>query len=98
MRSLGISLYPSMFALLALQYLTIDMQRRPEQFQDLTEENIRDRMLVPLNTVFKVRGHAESKNRKGKTDILVRTKDNLNEHIFERISHWLSKQLSNGLS
>ena len=67
----------------ALQYLTVDMQRRPEQFQDLTEENIRDKMLTPLNVVFKGRGHAESKNRKGKTDISVRTKDGLNEHIFE---------------
>lgn len=67
----------------ALQYLTVDMQRRPDQFQNLTEENIRDRMLTTLNHTFKGRGHAESKNRKGKTDILVRTKDGLNEHVFE---------------
>jgi len=67
----------------ALQYLTVDMQRRPQQFQGLTEENVRDRMLTTLNATFKNRGHAESKNRKGKTDILLRTKDGLNEHIFE---------------
>lgn len=67
----------------ALQYLTVDMQRRPQQFQGMTEENVRDRMLTNLNVAFKSRGHAESKNRKGKTDILVRTKDGLNEHIFE---------------
>jgi hypothetical protein len=67
----------------ALRYLTVDMQRRPQQFQGLTEENIRDKMLTPINVSFKGRGHAESKNRKGKTDILVRTKDGLNEHIFE---------------
>jgi len=67
----------------ALRYLTADMQRRPEQFQNLKEENIRDRMLTPINVTFKGRGNAEAKNRKGKTDILVRTKDGLNEHIFE---------------
>lgn len=67
----------------ALQYLTVDMQRRPEQFQNLKEENIRDRMLTPINVTFKGRGNAEAKNCKGKTDILVRTKDGLNEHIFE---------------
>jgi hypothetical protein len=67
----------------ALQYLTVDMQRRPLQFQGLTEENVRDQMLIPLNAVFKGRGYAESKIRKGKTDILIRTKDGLNEHIFE---------------
>src|SRR5664280_710118 len=67
----------------ALRYLTVDMQRRPDQFQDLKEENIRDRMLTPINVTFKGRGNAEAKNCKGKTDILVRTKDGLNEHIFE---------------
>jgi len=66
-----------------IQYLTSEMQRRPEQYQGLTEENIRDRMLVTLNPVFKGRGNAEAKNCKGKTDILVRTSDGLNEHIFE---------------
>ncbi|MEQ8473555.1 MAG: hypothetical protein RIC35_20325 [Marinoscillum sp.] len=67
----------------SLRYLTVDMQRRPEQFQVLDEENIRDRMLTPINVTFKGRGNAEAKNCKGKTDILVRTKDGLNEHIFE---------------
>lgn len=67
----------------ALEYLTVDMQRRPDQYQNLTEENIRDKMLTPLNVVFKGRGEAECKNRKGKTDIAVKTKDGRNEHIFE---------------
>lgn len=67
----------------SMQFLTADMQRRPDQFQDLKEENIRDRMLMPLNVTFRGRGNAEAKNCKGKTDILVRTKDGLNEHIFE---------------
>jgi hypothetical protein len=67
----------------ALQYMTVEMQRRPEQHQHLTEEDIRDRMLTTLNAFFKGRGQAESKNRKGKTDILVGTIVGLNEHIFE---------------
>ena len=67
----------------SIQFLTNDMQRRPEQYQGLKEENIRDRMLTPINVTFKGRGNAEAKNCKGKTDILVKTKDGLNEHIFE---------------
>jgi hypothetical protein len=66
-----------------LGYFTVDIQRRAVQFKDVTEENVRDIMLVPLNTTFKGRGHAESKSRKGKTDIVIRTKEGLNEHIFE---------------
>lgn len=67
----------------SIQYLTSDLQRRPEQYQGLNEENIRDRMLIPLNAIFSGRGNGEAKNCKGKTDILIRTKDGLNEHIFE---------------
>ena len=67
----------------SLRFLVVDMQRRPEQFKGLKEENIRDRMLTPINMVFEGRGNAEAKNCKGKTDILVRTSDGLNEHIFE---------------
>lgn len=67
----------------AIQFLTNDLQRRPEQYQELTEENIRDRMLTYINVTFQGRGNAEAKNCKGKTDILVKTKNGLNEHIFE---------------
>ena len=67
----------------AIQFLTNEMQRRPNQFQGLNEENIRDRMLTTISGIFKGRGNAEAKNCKGKTDILVKTKDGLNEHIFE---------------
>lgn len=54
---------------------------------------------TPLNVTFKGRTNAEAKNCKGKTDILVKTKDGLNEHIFE-LKVWngietLQKQLSN---
>lgn len=67
----------------ALERMTVEMQRRPQEYQGLNEENIRDRMLTQINVAFKGRAHAESKNRKGKTDITVRTKDGNNEHIFE---------------
>ncbi len=66
-----------------LQFLTSDMQKKPDQYQELTEENIRDRMLTSINGAFNGRGFAEAKNNKGKTDILVKTEDGLNEHIFE---------------
>lgn len=67
----------------SIQFLTNDTQRRPEQYQGLTEENIRDRMLLPINVILNGRRNAEAKNCKGKTDILVKTKDGLHEHIFE---------------
>lgn len=67
----------------SVQFLTNEIQRRTEEYQGLKEENIRDRMLTPINVTFKGRGNAEAKNCKGKTDILVKTKDGLNEHIFE---------------
>lgn len=67
----------------SIQFLTNDIQRRPEQYQGLKEEDIRDLMQTPLNVAFNGRANAEVKNCKGKTDILVKTKDGLNEHIFE---------------
>lgn len=66
-----------------IQQFTSELHRRPDQYQGLKEENIRDRMLITINTNFNGRGNAEAKNCKGKTDILIRTKDGLNEHIFE---------------
>lgn len=67
----------------SFRYLAIDMQRRPAEFQNLSEENIRDQMLTYINMIFKGRGNAEAKNCKGKTDIMVKTSNGLNEHIFE---------------
>lgn len=67
----------------AIQYMSVDMQRRPSQFQGLNEENIRDYLLTPINVAFQGRGNAEAKNVHGKTDILVRTKNGNNENIFE---------------
>ena len=61
----------------SISFFTNDMQRRPEQYQGLKEENLRGRMLTPLNVSFNGRGNAEAKNCMGKTDILVKTKDGL---------------------
>jgi len=66
-----------------IQHFCIDIQRRPEHFNQMKEESLRDLILKPLNAAFKGRGNAEAKNGKGKTDILIRTKDGLNELIFE---------------
>ncbi len=80
-----------------LRFLSVDMQRRPQEFKGLCEENIRDRMLISINALFEGRGNAEVKNCKGKTDILVRTQDGLNEHIFE-LKVWSGiKDLKDGL-
>lgn len=66
-----------------LQDLTLSFQRQPQEFKGLNEVNIRDRMLTILNVIFKNRVNGESKSRKGKTDILIKTKNGQNEHIFE---------------
>lgn len=60
-----------------------DFERRPIEYRGIKEESIRDRLLAPINGALQGRAHAESKNRKGKTDILIRTKDGNNEFIFE---------------
>ncbi|MEQ8477792.1 hypothetical protein [Fulvivirga sp.] len=66
-----------------LEHLTVDMQNQPQEYQGLNEENIRAKIKTPLNVIFQGRVFAEAKNYKGKTDILIKTKDGLNEHIFE---------------
>ncbi|UII32821.1 hypothetical protein LVD17_03110 [Fulvivirga ulvae] len=66
-----------------LEHLAVDMQNQPDIYKDLKEENIRSKMKTPLNTIFEGRVSAEAKNCKGKTDILIKTKNGLNEHIFE---------------
>jgi hypothetical protein len=66
-----------------LEHLTVDMQNQPQEYQGMNEENIRAKMKTPLSAIFQGRVFAEAKNCKGKTDILIKTKDGLNEHIFE---------------
>lgn len=67
----------------SLRYLAINMQRTPDGYNNLKEEDLRDKMLIPINAIFEGRASGETKNCKGKTDILVRTSDGLNEFIFE---------------
>lgn len=86
----------------SLQYFCADLPRRREVLgMLLKEEQLRDHMLPMLNGAFQGRCNGEAKNGQGKTDILVRTKDGKNEHIFElKVWHGLQsiseaiKQLS----
>ncbi len=47
------------------------VERQPSGFRSLCEESIRDLCLITLNTHFNGRASAETKNRHGKTDILI---------------------------
>ena len=67
----------------SIQSVCAELPRRRMSLTGLNEENVRDHMLSVINPVFSGRGNGEAKNGLGKTDILVRTKDGLNEHIFE---------------
>lgn len=67
----------------SIQYLTTSMQERPQEYKGLKEENIRDKMVIPLNVIFEGRVNGEAKSCKGKTDIKITTKDGRNNHIFE---------------
>lgn len=66
-----------------IQYLTISMQERPQEYRGIKEENIRDKMVVPLNVIFEGRVNGEAKNCKGKTDIKITSSNGMNSHIFE---------------
>lgn len=59
------------------------LERSKQSLINLKEENIRDNMLPALNTIFEGRVFGEAKNVKGKTDILLREKDGINQYIFE---------------
>src|SRR5690606_34437143 len=60
-----------------------DFERRPSEYRGIKEESIRDRLLAPINGAMQGRAHAEAKNRKGKSDILIRTIEGTNEFSFE---------------
>jgi hypothetical protein len=64
--------------------LSIAMERSPTTFRHMGEENIRDLILVILNTVYE--GHratGETFNYGGKTDILIRGDDGMNLFVGE---------------
>jgi hypothetical protein len=51
------------------------MERTPEDFADRDEERLRDHLLVALNTQYRGQAGAESFNKNGKTDLLLRVQD-----------------------
>lgn len=67
------------------------MERNPQSFATLDEEAIRDHFLVPLNAQFSGEATGETFNHQGKTDILIRHKDN-NIFIAE-CKFWGGEQL-----
>jgi hypothetical protein len=62
--------------ILSLIKLTAQMlERSPQAFKGMNEENLRDQFLVPLNSHYEGQASGETFNFSGKTDILVRVKD-----------------------
>ena len=55
--------------------LAIAMERSPSTFTTMTEEQLRDQLLVILNSNFEGRATGETFNKGGKTDILIRERD-----------------------
>lgn len=51
------------------------MERTPADFADREEERLRDHLLVALNTQYRGQAGAESFNKNGKTDLLLRVQD-----------------------
>lgn len=58
-----------------IQKAATALERSPETFQDMGEEQLRDQFLVTLNTHYEGQATGETFNRGGKTDILIRSKD-----------------------
>lgn len=51
------------------------LERSPQAFQGMDEENLRDQFLVPLNSHYEGQATGETFNFNGKTDILIRGGD-----------------------
>jgi len=62
-----------------IQNMALVMERSPETFKKLSEEEIRDHFLMNLNATFEGKATGETFNNIGKTDILIR--DN-NKNVF----------------
>jgi hypothetical protein len=67
------------FILSVIKDMSVAMERSPRTFKKLNEEEIRDFFLILLNGHYKGSATGETFNGAGKTDILVRYK---NENIF----------------
>lgn len=62
-------------ALKVIQHMTSVIERSPEAFKGMSEENLRQHFLVQLNGQFEGNATGETFNAGGKTDILLREKD-----------------------
>ena len=69
-------------ALSSIQQMALVMEQAPGSFTTMGEEDLRQHFLVQLNAEFKGEATAESYNRQGMTDILIR-KDGQNLFIAE---------------
>lgn len=56
----------------ALELMITSMERSPETFQSMGEEDLRNLLLMQLNVAYQGRATGETFNRNGKTDILIR--------------------------
>lgn len=52
--------------------MTLVMERSPDTFKNIKEEDIRQHFLVQLNSQYEGKASGETFNKKGKTDILIR--------------------------
>lgn len=67
-----ISMHDYEYILQALEQMVIAMERSPETYQSMGEEDLRNLLLMQLNVAYQGRATGETFNRSGKTDILVR--------------------------
>ena len=56
----------------ALEQMIVCMERSPETFQSMGEEDLRNLLLMQLNVTYEGRATGETFNKNGKTDILIR--------------------------
>lgn len=70
--ALDMSQYDEILSIISNMVLV--MERSPEAFRGMGEEDLRTQMLVPLNGPFDGEATGETFNFEGKTDILIRSK------------------------
>jgi len=58
-----------------ISHMSVAMERSPQTFSKLHEDEIRDFFLIILNSHFKGQATGETFNNEGKTDILLRVED-----------------------
>jgi hypothetical protein len=63
------------FILETIFHMSLAMERSPETFSKLQEEEIRDFFIITLNSYYEGQATGETFNFKGKTDILIRHED-----------------------